>query len=72
MKSVAPLPKVQYISSEASAQLICDKCHAGQMIEYERKVASRGKEIILAGRRCERCGFTQLDSDDDIWSAVGL
>ena len=52
--------------------MICDKCHAGQMIEYERKVASGRKETILMGRRCERCSFTQLDSDDDIWSAVGL
>lgn len=52
--------------------MICDKCHAGQMIEYERKVGAGRKETILAGRRCERCGFTQLDSDDDIWSAVGL
>lgn len=42
------------------------------MIEYERKVGAGGKETIIAGRRCERCGFTQLDSDDDIWSAVGL
>ncbi len=42
------------------------------MIEYERRVPSKSKEITLSGRRCERCGYTQLDSDDDIWSAVGL
>jgi DNA-directed RNA polymerase subunit M/transcription elongation factor TFIIS len=52
--------------------MICDKCHAGQMLEYQRKVASGAKETTLTGRRCERCGFTQLDSDDDVWSAVGL
>ncbi len=54
------------------AHLICDRCHAGQMVEYERRVASKGKETMLTGRRCERCGYTQLDSDEDIWSAVGL
>jgi hypothetical protein len=42
------------------------------MIEYERKVGSGQKEATLIGRKCERCGYTQLDSDDDVWAAVGL
>jgi len=42
------------------------------MVEYQRKVALGAKETTLTGRRCERCGYTELDSDDDVWSAVGL
>jgi hypothetical protein len=42
------------------------------MVEYERKVLAGGKEARLIGRKCDRCGFTQLDNDDDVWSAVGL
>jgi hypothetical protein len=42
------------------------------MVEYERKVLAGGKTAVLSGRRCDRCGFTELDSDDDVWSAVGL
>ena len=42
------------------------------MVEYERKIFAGAKEATLVGRKCDRCGFTQLDSDDDVWSAVGL
>jgi len=42
------------------------------MLEYQRKISAGGKETILTGRRCERCGYTELDSDEDVWSAVGL
>ena len=42
------------------------------MVEYERKVLAGGKAARLTGRKCDRCGFTQLDNDDDVWSAVGL
>ncbi len=42
------------------------------MIEYERRVGKGPKATNLIGRKCERCGYTQLDSDDDIWAAVGL
>ncbi|MGD0636471.1 MAG: hypothetical protein ABSA72_00325 [Nitrososphaerales archaeon] len=52
--------------------MMCERCHAGMMIEYERKVGSVGKGTTLVGRKCERCGYTQLDSDDDVWAAVGL
>jgi len=52
--------------------MICERCRAGQMIEYQRKLASGKNEIALTGRKCERCGYTELDSDDDVWSAVGL
>ena len=72
LKSVVRLPKVQKTCLEARAHLICERCHAGQMLEYDRKLTSKGNEITLTGRRCERCGYTQLDSDDDVWSAVGL
>ena len=50
----------------------CERCRAGMMVEYERKILAGGKEATLRGRRCDRCGFTQLDSDDDVWSAVGF
>jgi predicted nucleic-acid-binding Zn-ribbon protein len=52
--------------------LICERCHAGQMVEYQRKINSGGREASLTGRRCERCGYTELDNDEDVWSAVGL
>jgi hypothetical protein len=52
--------------------MICEKCRAGQMIEYQRIIKGSEKEAIILGRKCDRCGYIQLDSDDDIWSAVGL
>jgi len=41
------------------------------MLEYERTVGS-GSTATIKGKRCERCGYTELDNDDEIWSAVGL
>jgi len=41
------------------------------MLEYERTVGS-GSTATIKGNRCERCGYTELDNDDEIWSAVGL
>ena len=52
--------------------LICDKCHAGVMVEYERTMKNRDKEAKIIGRKCDRCGYIKLDSDDDVWSIVGL
>ena len=52
--------------------MMCDRCRAGQMVEYQRRLASGAKGAVLTGRKCDRCGFTQLDSDDDVWSVVGL
>jgi predicted Zn-ribbon and HTH transcriptional regulator len=52
--------------------LICERCHAGQLLRYERTVGKEGASVTVTGVRCERCGYTQLDNDDDIWSAVGL
>jgi hypothetical protein len=53
--------------------MICDKCHAGQMVEYSRKISPKtAAEITIMGSKCDRCGYIKLDSDDDIWSAVGL
>ncbi|MBI3840390.1 MAG: hypothetical protein HY297_00285 [Thaumarchaeota archaeon] len=52
--------------------MFCDRCHAGQMLEYERTVGQGEKATKIRGTKCDRCGFTSLDDDDDIWSAVGL
>ncbi len=53
--------------------MICDKCHAGQMVEYSRKIPSKvSHEVTILGSKCDRCGYIRLDSDDDIWAAVGL
>ena len=52
--------------------MICERCHAGQMVEYQRKINSGGREASLTGRRCDRCGYTELDNDEDVWSAVRL
>ena len=51
--------------------MICERCHAGEMVAYEKKVGA-GALARIAGRRCERCGYTELDNDEDVWSAVGL
>jgi len=48
--------------------LICDRCHAGQMLDYEKQV---GKSQIK-GKKCSVCGYVALDNDDDIWSAIGV
>ena len=42
------------------------------MLEYERTMNRGGKTAKIVGRKCERCGYIQLDSDDDVWSIVGL
>jgi hypothetical protein len=64
--------KVQIPPAWPRVELICERCRAGQMIEYQRKIASSPKGTVLTGRKCDRCGYTELDSDDDVWSAVGL
>ena len=46
--------------------MFCDRCHAGQMQEYEKKI---GKST-LRGKICGFCGFVVLDNDDEIWSAL--
>ena len=42
------------------------------MVKYERKVGSGERTVTIVGSKCDRCGYTQLDNDDDVWSAVGL
>jgi hypothetical protein len=42
------------------------------MLEYRRQVGAGKKTAVIVGSRCERCGFTQLENDEDVWSAVGL
>jgi len=52
--------------------LICEKCHVGQVVEYRRQVGAGPKVATIKGTRCNFCGFTNLDNDEDVWSAVGL
>ncbi len=49
--------------------MICERCRAGQMLQYEKTI---GKErpVVIRGTRCERCGFTSLENDEDVWSAL--
>lgn len=49
---------------------MCERCHAGQMLEYEKSLAHGGKSAVIRGTRCERCGFVELSDDDAVWSAV--
>lgn len=42
------------------------------MEEYRRTVGAGPSAVTISGTRCSRCGFTLLDSDDAVWSAVGL
>ena len=42
------------------------------MVEYRRKLGEGTNTAEITGRRCDRCGFTELDNDEDVWSAVGL
>ena len=42
------------------------------MIEYRRKLGQGERTAEITGRRCDRCGYTELDNDEDVWSAVGL
>jgi uncharacterized OB-fold protein len=42
------------------------------MVEYEKKISTGTKQTSLMGRKCDRCGYTQLDNDDDVWAAAGL
>jgi predicted nucleic-acid-binding Zn-ribbon protein len=51
---------------------MCERCRAGQMVEYQKKILTGGRETFLTGRKCDRCGYTQLDNDDDVWAAAGL
>jgi hypothetical protein len=52
--------------------LICERCHAGQMVEYSRNVGSGANAATIRGTRCDRCNYTELEDDEAIWSAVGL
>ena len=40
------------------------------MAEYQKKIPGGTKETFLTGRKCDRCGYTELDNDDDVWAAV--
>ena len=42
------------------------------MLEYQRTIGTGDKAATIRGTRCDRCGFTDLENDEDIWSAVGL
>lgn len=49
--------------------MMCERCRAGQMLEYEKNVG-RDRVAVIRGLRCERCGFVQLSDDDSVWAAV--
>jgi predicted Zn-ribbon and HTH transcriptional regulator len=49
---------------------MCERCHAGQMLEYEKSLTHGGKTATIRGAKCERCGYVELSDDDAIWSAV--
>ena len=42
------------------------------MVEYERKLGKGPNNATIMGSKCDRCGFTALDNDEDVWGAVGL
>jgi len=42
------------------------------MVEYHRNLGNGANAAEIVGTRCDRCGFTRLDNDDDVWAAVGL
>lgn len=42
------------------------------MVQYERKLGTGTSTATITGSKCDRCGYTALDNDDDVWSAVGL
>lgn len=42
------------------------------MQEYTRTFSNGDKKSTIVGKKCDRCGYIALDSDDDIWSVVGL
>lgn len=52
--------------------MMCERCRAGQVEQFGKKVGPKGHETILIGRKCSNCGYTQLDSDDAVWTVVGL
>lgn len=57
---------------KVDSETICNKCHAGIMEQY-RKIMKRGeREVSIMGRKCSRCGYINLDDEDDVWSIVGL
>ncbi|HYB75541.1 MAG TPA: hypothetical protein VEC08_01145 [Nitrososphaerales archaeon] len=51
---------------------MCEKCHAGQLQEYTKMIGRGDKTVTIKGTKCDMCGFTDVQNDEDIWSAVGL
>ena len=51
--------------------MICDRCRAGQMEPYEKKLGP-GSKAVITGTRCSMCGFVLLDNDDDVWTTLGV
>lgn len=70
-RTVTPAPYLNTFVAGPSWFMICERCHAGQMVQYEKALGPEAKAKVT-GTRCERCGFILLDNDDDIWAAVGL
>ncbi|MDG6942889.1 MAG: hypothetical protein JRN12_02930 [Nitrososphaerota archaeon] len=49
-----------------------ERCHAGQLTEYEREIERAGRNATIRGIRCALFGYIELTDDEAIWSAVGL
>lgn len=54
------------------SEIICDKCRAGIMEQFQRLMKNGEREIQIRGKKCSRCGYIQINDDDDVWSIVGL
>lgn len=52
--------------------MLCERCHAGQMEEYQRKLGEGDRQTWIKGSVCSRCGYVELENDEDVWSVVGL
>lgn len=42
------------------------------MVLYEKNVGETPNGVAIRAQKCDRCGYVQLDDDDEVWSAVGL
>jgi hypothetical protein len=51
--------------------LPCERCHAGELMDYERRIEGE-ENVTIRGMRCSLRGYTELADDEAIWTAVGL
>ena len=41
------------------------------MVRCERNLGETPNVVTIRGTKCDRCGYVELDDDDEVWSAVG-